>query len=78
MQVSESARDSRGHERFAVQSESGNAYQVTYEGTGGGDAEIVRTWSCTCPAYKYNGGACKHINAVIEFCNQREGANGMD
>ena len=72
-QVVENGRDERGHECFAVHSQSGKQYRVVYEGTGDGDPDVVSLWSCSCPAYKYRGGTCKHITAVIEFCDNREG-----
>ena len=50
---------------YRVESPSGNTYTVRYCGSGDGDPEYVALWECSCPAYKYGNGLCKHINAVI-------------
>lgn len=52
---------------YQVKSESGKIYEVKFCGSGDGDPEYVGLWECTCPAYKYRDGICKHINAVIDY-----------
>ena len=54
---------------YEVQSTSGKTYTVTYCGSGDGDPEYCALWECTCPAYRFGGGVCKHINAVSQWCD---------
>ena len=51
---------------YAVESESGNSYTVTYCGSGDGDPEYVALWECTCPAGEH-GRRCKHVRAVTDL-----------
>jgi uncharacterized Zn finger protein len=57
---------------YEVKSESGNTYEVRYCGSGDADPEYVAIWECTCPAYKYRGGTCKHISAVVNYLDEEE------
>ena len=42
-------------------------YTVRFEATPGG--QYQRDYTCTCPAFKYRPGYCKHIDAVMsEHC----------
>jgi hypothetical protein len=50
----EEASETRGKEHKVLGSK-GNIYTVTDEGG---------TWSCTCPAAKWQAGECKHITAL--------------
>lgn len=45
-----------------IQGSRGNAYEVRYGFMPNGDYEYG--WSCTCLAFKFRGGECKHIAAV--------------
>ena len=53
-------------ESYDVESDSGKTYRVEYCGSGDADPDYVATWSCTCPAYQFNGKLCKHIHAVVD------------
>jgi hypothetical protein len=57
---------------YEVHSSSGNTYEVHYCGSGDADPEYVALWECTCPAYKYGRGTCKHIGAVVNFIDDKE------
>ena len=61
-----------GGDIYSVQSPSGNTYTVKFCGSGDGDPDIVLIWECTCPAYKFGSGTCKHINAVSQFCEAQD------
>jgi uncharacterized Zn finger protein len=50
----EEVSETRGKEHKVLGSK-GNIYTVTDEGG---------TWSCTCPAAKWQAGECKHITAL--------------
>ena len=51
-----------------VQSNSGKKYLVCFERQGP-NADVQYDYTCTCPAFKYNKGYCKHIKlAMPERC----------
>ena len=65
--------------RYAVESDSGNQYTITYVGSGDADPDYVALWECDCPAAQ-NGRDCKHLAAVIAWletvcpvCGERRG-----
>ena len=48
-------------------------YEVTFGPTPDGD--YTHGWSCTCPAFQFRGGECKHIQGVKdERCAWNEDA----
>ncbi len=64
---------------WEVDSPSGNTYTVRYRGSGDADPEYVALYDCTCPAYTFGrGGVCKHINAVVAWCDAREEAEAEE
>jgi hypothetical protein len=63
-------------QEWAVQSDSGNTYTVTYHGCGGD--ENVNLWECTCPASQHSGDACKHARMVSDLQDWCEGNSLRD
>ena len=64
---------------WEVDSPSGSTYTVTYKGSGDADPEYVALYECSCPAYKFgHGGVCKHMQAVIDWCDAREDAEAEE
>lgn len=47
---------SKGPKEYKVKGSTGNTYTVKTDGFG--------KWSCTCPAFKWQKGNCKHIEAI--------------
>ena len=52
-----------GREAYRVDSDSGNAYTITYCGSGDGDPDFVGVWQCDCPAGKCDRD-CKHLKTL--------------
>ena len=50
------------HYEEVVPGSKGASYTVRYGTTPQGPYQYG--WSCTCPAFKFKGGDCKHIKAV--------------
>lgn len=55
--------------RYAVESESGNTYTITYCGSGDADPDYVALWECDCPAGK-RGKDCRHLAAFLQWLSQ--------
>ena len=51
------------HFEIKVKGSKGAEYIVTH-GKQSKDADYIYGFSCTCPAFKYQKGYCKHIKAV--------------
>lgn len=58
--------------QIPVRGSEGRLYQLTY-GMKGHKFDSGRDYGCTCPAYKYRTGYCKHIIDKQRFhCNWHE------
>ena len=49
---------------YAVKSDSGATYEITYAGCGDADPEFVSLWDCSCPAGQH-GRDCKHMKTFL-------------
>lgn len=52
--------------KYAVESDSGKTYHITYAGSGDADPDYVALWECDCPAGQH-GRDCKHLAAFFDW-----------
>lgn len=53
---------------YKIKSNSGNTYQISYNGSGDADPDYISLWKCNCPAGQHNK-MCKHLKAVLDLMN---------
>ena len=72
---------SNSYWEIGVDGSNGKKYKVTFERQFG-NRDYDYDYECTCPAFKYKPGYCKHIKAVKDercgWSRQWDGGNSTD